>query len=652
MCKLCLIAFVIYLYLSTPSLAEERHFVELDPVVITASRIEEPVSEVPASIDVITSHDIEAKQGLTVDEVLRGSSGLNINTFGGADPWAGVYLRGADRNQSLIMIDGIKINPPYSQDPAIGGLLLNNVDRIEVIKGSYSALYGSEAIGGVVNIITQERPGLTYALSGGTHTTYHDRVSYGGRYNETAYTLGYERLSAEGFQFSGPYWNNSLQGKLSLPITPNSLLQLSTYYWEWKKYDHTVCCEIDTSFNIFFVLDKDSNVREDNWLNSIQLSQYPSDQWDYSIRLSSYSTNLHSENSLDPATADRPFPLEIDSDIQSDRDAFEMQHNFHYSGNNVLSLGLQYTGERVRKKEFGNLDFPPGMGPSSAQPDVNGKRISKAIYLQDLFKIKKQFSLTAGARFENGPGFENKLIPKVSALYHFPSSHTTMNASYGLGIRAPSLKELYHPVGGNPDLEPEKSVSLEAGIKQSFLDERVGLEVTGFKLRLKDLIDWSSDPSVITYVNIGRAEITGAEAALRWAITEKLHSRIGYTRLVTENEDTGEDLAFRPDYRWTLEAIYQPVRRLTLDLNAEFVGESFNPHDFLIGLDGNALSDTAASHRIVNMAAAYRVADRDPLLGALDFTLKLNNIFDEEYTEIPGFPSDGFTFLAGIRAVR
>jgi len=101
-----------------------------------------------------------------------------------------------------------------------------------------------------------------------------------------------------------------------------------------------------------------------------------------------------------------------------------------------------------------------------------------------------------------------------------------------------------------------------------------------------------------------------------------------------------------------LDAIYTPVRRLTLDLNAEFVGESFNPHDFLIGLDGNALSDTVASHRIVNMAAAYRVADRDPLLGALDFTLKLNNIFDEEYTEIPGFPSYGFTFLAGIRAMR
>ncbi|MBI5097518.1 MAG: TonB-dependent receptor, partial [Nitrospirae bacterium] len=179
MYNLYLITLIISLCLNTLSFAEERPSLELEPIVITASRIEEPVSEVPASIDVITSHDIEAKQGLTVDEALRGTPGLSISAFGGADPWSGVYLRGADRNQSLIIIDGIKINPPYSQDPAIGGLLLNNVDRIEVIKGSYSALYGSEAIGGVVNIITQERPGLTYALSGGTHTTYHDRVSYG-----------------------------------------------------------------------------------------------------------------------------------------------------------------------------------------------------------------------------------------------------------------------------------------------------------------------------------------------------------------------------------------------------------------------------------------------------------------------------------------
>src|SRR3990172_5671761 len=322
MYKLYLLPLVICLCLTAPSLAEEKHFVELEPVVITASRIKEPISEVPASIEVITSHDIEAKQGLTLDEALRGGSGLSINTFGGADPWSGVYLRGTDHNQSLIMIDGIRINPPYSQAPAIGGLLLNNVDRIEIIKGSYSALYGSEAIGGGVNIITQEKQGLAYALTGGTHTTYHDRISYGGRYNETSYTLGYERLSTEGFRFSGPYWNNSLQGKLSLPLTPSSFLQLSTYYWDWKKYDHTVCCEVDTFFNIFFVLDTDSNVREKNWLNSIQLSQYPSDQWDYNIRLSSYNTDLHSENSLDPATTDRPFPLEIDSDIQSDRDAF------------------------------------------------------------------------------------------------------------------------------------------------------------------------------------------------------------------------------------------------------------------------------------------------------------------------------------------
>src|SRR4030067_1913385 len=148
MYKLYLLLLVICLCLSAPSLADEKYFVALEPVVITASRIEEPLSEVPASIDVITSHDIEVKQGLTLDEALRGSSGLNISTFGGADPWSGVYLRGTDHNQSLIMIDGIKINPPYSQNPAIGGLLLHNVDRIEVIKGSYSALYGSEAIGG------------------------------------------------------------------------------------------------------------------------------------------------------------------------------------------------------------------------------------------------------------------------------------------------------------------------------------------------------------------------------------------------------------------------------------------------------------------------------------------------------------------------
>lgn len=642
---------LIYLLLQNSAFAEERNSIELEPVVVTASKIEEPLSEITTSIEIVTTEDIKVKQLLTLDEALRPVSGLTIRTFGGADPWAGVNLRGTESNHSIIMIDGVKINPSYSQSPPAGALLLSNVERIEVVKGSYSALYGSEAIGGVVNVIMAEKPGLIYSIGGGTHRTFNSSIRYSGSYKETTYTLGYERLSTAGFEFSGPYWNNTFLGRINLPLSTISSLQLSTNYWNWKKYDHTICCEINGIDNFAFIIDKDSNSREDNWLNSIQLSHHPLDQWNYNVKLAMYDTDSHWTIPLDTPTADRPFPTELNSDIRSARDTFEMQHNIDLDKRDTATLGFQYSKEWVKKEEFGNLDSI-GMGPSAEQADVKADRLSRAIYLQNLFKIRRLFTLAAGVRLENGPGYDNEIIPRVSALYVLPATRTRFNISYGRGIRAPSIEELYHPVGGNPDLNPEKSTSLEAGFKQPFVNERIWLEATGFALRLRDLIDWSSDPAVITFVNIGRSKITGAEANLRLAITEKLQNNIGYTRLITENIDTEEDLPFRPHYKWTAEIRYKPANRIVIDINAEFAGKSFNPFDFLTGLDGKPLSSKVDSYRVVNMAATYNILNGDPILGSLDFTLKVNNIFDEEYTVIPDFRNYRFTFLVGIRSTH
>lgn len=643
---------LLLLFTVDPAVAEEKHFVELEPVVITASGIEEPLFEIPASIDVVTQQTIRDRQPLTLNEGVRLVTGLTIRTYGGADPWAGIMIRGTEDNQSLIMLDGIRINPPYSQSTPAGALLLNHAERIEVVKGSYSALYGSEAIGGVVNLITGAREGLSFSVMGGTHRTSDNSLSYSNRYQDIVYSLGYANLSTEGFKYSGPYWNNTLLGRIDVALTATSSLQVSTIYWDWKKYDYTVCCELDGSGNIIFILDKDFNTKEDTHLTSIRLTDHPSEQWDYSMTLSRYAVNSHTDNLLETATAARPFPLEIDSDIRSERDVLEIQNNLHQGENDTVTIGFQYTWEDIKKEEFGNLESI-GMGPSMDLPDLNDERGFWSVYLQKLFKIKDQSSLAAGVRFENGPGYSSTLIPKASALYVLPETDTRLHISIGQGIRAPSLGELYHPVQGNTDLTPEESTSVEAGFKQPFIDGRVWLGATGFAMRLKNLIDVGAGPSgTPVYINMGRSKITGIEATLRMDITDSLQGNIGYTRLSTKNLETDQELPFRPDDRWTFDIRYIPIAPLVLDVNAEFTGEAFNPYDFLVGLDGRPLSSNMASYQVINMAASYRVADEGPLLGALDFTLRLNNILDTEYTETPGFPSYGFTFIAGIRAVH
>ena len=150
--------------------------------------------------------------------------------------------------------------------------------------------------------------------------------------------------------------------------------------------------------------------------------------------------------------------------------------------------------------------------------------------------------------------------------------------------------------------------------------------------------------------NIGKAEIRGAELELHFTITDKLSGNVGYTRLLTEDKETGEHLPLRPEHKWIVDLIYKPADRLTLSVNAEITGKSFEP--FLsglevIGLDGKRIDDVIDSHEVVNMAAAYNIVKGDPILGNLDFTLKLNNLLEEDYEELPSFTGDGFTFLAG-----
>ena len=649
-------ALIISLLSTGYAFAEEKMAIEIAPVVVTASKVEEPASEASASVDVITSEIIKDKQTLTLDDALRGLTGITVNSHGGADPLPLIQLRGTNSNQSLIMVDGIKLNPPYSNihvTPA-GILLLDSIDRIEVIKGSHSALYGSDAIGGVVNAITRYRPGLTFNVNSGTHATFNNSLIYSGRYNDTTYTLGQGMYSTEGFIGSGPYRNNTLLGKINIPLDSQSSLQLSSYYWNWVKYDHNIGGEIN-SFSpliIKIALDEDSNLKEESWIVSAKFLQFPSGQWKYYIGLTTYNTHSIWSNPLDPAAADRPFPLAWDSDIRSARDTIEMQHDFYVGENNTVTAGIQYTREWLGKEESNNFDTL-GTGPSVTQPDIRVDRSSRAIYLQDLFKVRELLSLAAGVRYEDGPGFDNELIPGISALFIVPETEIGFRLSYGQGIRAAALDELYHPVAGNANLKPEKSKSSEAGIRLPVLNQRLWAEATFFILQLENLIDtdYNQIPPVLS--NIGKAEIRGAEVGLQFTITDKLSGNVGYTRLSTENKETGEHLPLRPDYKWIVDLIYKSEERLTLSVNAEITGKSFEPSlrgIEVIGLDGKPLDGMIAGHNVVNMAATYNIIKGNPVLGNLDFTLKLNNILNTEYAEIPGFAGDGFTFLAGIRS--
>lgn len=635
-----------------PAYAEEKQSIEFEPVVVTASKIEEPLSEVPASVEVITRQELEEKQILTLDEAIQTTTGLNITGKGGADPAAHNSIRGTYGKQSAIMIDGLKINPPYDQTPEAGGIFMHNIERVEIVKGSYSALYGSEAIGGVVNVITREEPGLSYSVSGGTFKTFNANLLYSDRHKDTFYSLGYERFNTDGFKYSGPYWNNTLLGKLNFHLSPESSLNLSSYYWNWEKNPYATLEQIDDAGNWGFLIDKNIQDKENNWLKSLQLSHTPSERWDYNIRISMYSLNLSMENPLDAPTIKNPFPLGWDFDVKSIRDTFEMQHNFHYGDKNTNTVGIQYVWEKIEAFERYNAD-PFDTALSAETPDIKEDRIVRAIYIQSLYKLKEQLSLSAGVRFENSPGSYDEWTPRVSGLYIIPVTETSIRISYGQGFRTPNLNEMFHPFMGNftvgdSDLKPERSTNYEIGIKQPLFREEVFIEGTVYRIDLKDQISINEEG---IFTNIDKAEIQGIETGLKWNITEGLGAEIGYTRTITKDLATGDPLAGIPNYKWTGDIVYKPLKRLILDMNAIYVGESFDPFlEGIIGFDGKPLTDKYDPYKVVNMAASYNIVSGSPSPMSLDLFVKLNNLLDEKYTTMGDWQNYGFNFLAGIRS--
>ncbi|MBI4379084.1 MAG: TonB-dependent receptor [Nitrospinae bacterium] len=637
--------FLIILLIPSPSnAAEPKDIIMIEPVVVTASRIEEPLSKVAHSIEVVTLKDIKERQVERVDEALRGISGLKINSYGGIDPFAWLLIRGTNTDHVLVLVDGVEINTPYDYTARVGNIQINSIERIEVLKGSHSAIYGSEAIGGVINIITKEgrkKAETDLSLKGGNYETSKGSFLHLAKRKEIGYSIGYSRLDTRGSVFTGEFSGNSASGKIKFPIGGTSTVQLNSFYWDHEKRGGELCCEIDNNLDLRISLPDKSINTEYNWVNSLKFIQSPADWFNYSVQMSRYdfntSLNLNGDSRL-------PFPLKIDSKNTGNRDVYEIQGNIYPHKTDILTVGLQYRGEEVSTSEFSNSDSF-GLGQSKQQPSVHSHRDSKALYIQNLLKLRDRFTFSAGARVEDGLGFGEEIIPRASIAYFFPSTRTKIKGAYGKGIRAASIRQLYDPIAGNRDLKPEKSDSYDISIEQSL--DKFNIELTYFHIILKDLIEWSSTPSKIQYLNIGSAWTKGFEAELYSKdILNNLDLKLGYTYLETRDENLDKPLRYRPSYYLYFDARYRGINNLTLDMDGEIVGDSYEPYTFIKDNDGRILPNRITSYKLINFAASYAIPNKH--FERVEFQIKVNNILNEDYREIAGFHTLGTNFLAGI----
>jgi vitamin B12 transporter len=623
------------------ALAQDPALVDdaIPSVASAPRRMEVPVEQVAGSITVIYRDEIERRQLRTLPDVLRTVPGVKIAQAGGVGKQTSIFTRGTESNHTLVLLDGIDISDPSlpggTYDPA--HLLTENLERIEVMRGPMSSLYGSDAVGGVINLVTRKgsgKPRFTAWAEYGSFKTVqqstsvqgsNDRVNYALNFT-TLHTRGETQLSEDlGGDERDGYDNTTVSGRIGFTPTRQTELTLVGRY-------------VDTEGDLDPFLD-DPDAEDDTsqlFLRSEGRLELLGGKWQQ--RLGVGYTDYDRDNSNDPDDVD---PERSRSSNDGTRLKVDWQHDFLVGRSHVVTLGAETERETI-DSSFSS-ESPFSLFDSGSDESLR----TSAVFLQEQFSSALGFFGAAGLRLEDNEEFGSELTYRVAAGYADSRFGTRVHASIATAFKAPSLEDLYGSstftsfgftsiFNGNPDLDPEKSRGWEIGIEQPLFGERVRLGSTYFQNRVRDLIQVTSD--FTTLENVGRAKTDGFESFVSLELGDRLLARIDHTYVSAEDRDTGQDLLRRPAHTLNSRLEVVPIPKATLSLDVQYVGprKDVDPVTFeRISVGGYTVVDTAASY---DVNANWRIFGR------------LDNLFDREYRDPAGFQSSGFAGFIGLRA--
>ncbi|MGE4409147.1 MAG: TonB-dependent receptor plug domain-containing protein [Sphingobium sp.] len=607
-----------------------------DDIIVTANRTATPISKVGLSVSVIDADDIARLQTPSVSELLRMVPGMAITRNGGMGTFSSVLVRGASSEHTVALIDGVKINDPSS--PAggfdFGRLMSGNLERIEVVRGPQSVLWGSQAIGGVVNIITRqpaERPSGNVQAEYG----YRDTVDLVGN---GAATLGPVALSAgasyartDGISaFSEQRGGRERDGteqygaNVNARTTITDNLSLDLRGW----YSHS-----DTDLDGFpppTYAFGDTRGRN----RTREAIGYAGVNWNgldgrWRNRMA-YSITSVRRDDYDP-----------DALVEHQNDAFGRNQRAEFQSTfDIMSGWTLVTGA---EREWSTFTIASDYGYGATT--IGGKNRITSFYGQLMASPFAGLTTTVGLRHDDHSRFGGHMSFAANAAYTPNDGATILRASYGEGFKAPSLYQLFSEYG-NGALKPETAKNWDVGIVQKALDDAVQVGVTWFRRKTRNLIDYVScagagDPSPLCdyafdgyYDNVDRALAKGLEAEIRLKPVEALLVNFNYSYVKSQDLTTDRDLARRPrhkayaaiDYRWPF--------GLSTGASITHVSASY---DSASGANRNA------DYVLTDIRASYPVTDRVEVYGRID------NLFDQGYESVYGYGSLGRAAYAGIR---
>ncbi len=618
-------------YQVIPAVAEET-IEQVPEVVVSASRVPLPAKEVGSAVTIITAEDIERKQVRVVSDVLREVPGVAVSRSGTIGNFTQVRIRGAEGNQTLVIIDGVEVNDPSGgSEFDLGNLLAADIERIEVLRGPQSALYGSDAIGGVINIITKRGQGPTTAslsLEGGSFRTGQASASVrggGDRYHFSLSGTGFTTdgvsvaPESEGNSEADGHRNQTYNAKLG--VTPLENLEIELF---GRYVKSTVETDPQPAVaGIVRTVDGDDETEITQRTGRAQVR--------YSLFDGAWEHILGAGINQEKADSFTNNALTFEADGEKTR--FDYQTNVFFETPSVAEAmhSLTFLAEREDESQVTRSAF----GGSDLDITNYGYAGEYRVGLWD------RLFLSGSARRDDNDIFEDATTFRTTVAYLHNETGTRLHSSFGTGVKNPTLFELFGfgpNFVPNPDLKPEESIGWDIGVEQGFLDDRVSVDVTYFNNRITDLIQGAGN----TAINLdGTSKIQGLEVTAEARLAEGLTFTGQFTYIDGQDAD-GIELVRRPKHLASANLAYEFLDgRAKLDLGIDYNGKQKDIQfsNFFATRTTVALDDFV----LVNLAASYELIEGVDLYG------RIENLLDENYQEVLGFSSPGIGAFIGIR---
>ncbi len=586
--------------LSVASLSAEET-IKLEEVVVTATRTEESVEDVAQDVTVITKKEIESGSYKRISEIIRNVIGLNLFESGNRGSIASVSLRGSTSEQVLILIDGKRLNKAGDGQVDLNAISipLENIERIEILRGASSALYGADAIGGVINIITRipDEPITEFTASYGRFVTRGLSFNTSRKIKNTGFYLSLSKESSEGFRANSDYDIDAINTKFTFDLSKDTRADLNIDY-NHKDAGSSGSITWQTPF---------AAQTDENLLIGVTL------------RIKNMVLKLYSHNSriryINPGSEDNTHKNYVNG--------IDLQHSMLISSSNLLTGGIELLEENVDSRD--NIYTANSIGKHS--------RTRKGIFLQNETSLFEKTVLTLGARYDNIAS-KNRLSPKASFLIKLPNQ-TNISLSFGKGFRVPTMNAIYWPdtdwAVGNPNLKPEQSTEYEVSI-QKFFGNTGNIKLVAFEKESKDLIQWQEiSPWRWSPVNVARARIIGFETEGKLHISAA-DIGLSYMFMDTKDRATGQKIRYSTRHQIKGTTSIYPIKGMTVSLEGSYVTnyvvQAEDPRCYFV-LDGKL----SQSIKLSNISGEIFIIGK--------------NILNRDFQTVKGYPMPPVQFTVG-----